>query len=284
MPPGPNRGIKPEAPGTSVPVRYLAEMTRTRVSQANARSQYRGQHHFRHWYRDNQVYFITARCRDRFPSFAAEQAKEIFWDRFSHHSRRHGFTPWITSLLDNHYHTLGYLRRGDQLTPMMRQLHGSVAKLVNDLLPRPCLPMFGDRRDRSYFDGCLRSEKQGRATYRYIQIQSQRHGVCGDWRTYRHMRIEVELEPAIRRASELGAFLEGVPYRRYGGGRGTAGHGHRSAPSLARYANRAPGTSVPVMDEDRSEESLSPNRPCGGRLRGRWRLRGRVGWRGLGGS
>mgnify|MGYP006308443151 CR=1 FL=1 len=64
-------------------------------------------HRFEHWYVDNQVYFITARCRDRFPAFATEQAKAVFWDRFDHWTGECDFVPWVTSLIDNHYHTLG---------------------------------------------------------------------------------------------------------------------------------------------------------------------------------
>src|SRR5690349_8171256 len=110
-------------------------MGRFRKSSISNSKYYDGQHRFEHWYRDNTVYFITARCRDRYPSFRSEQAKEIFFDRFNHYTAQYGFTPWVTSLLDNHYHTVGYLRVGESLGQMMRHIHGSVAKLVNDLLP-----------------------------------------------------------------------------------------------------------------------------------------------------
>jgi hypothetical protein len=36
-----------------------------------------------------------------------------------------------------------------------------------------------------------------------------------DWREYPHTRINFELEAAVRRALELNAFMEGVPYKRY---------------------------------------------------------------------
>jgi hypothetical protein len=49
---------------------------------------YKGQHRFEHWYRDNTIYFITARCRNRFPAFASEQAKAIFWDRFHFYTKQ----------------------------------------------------------------------------------------------------------------------------------------------------------------------------------------------------
>jgi hypothetical protein len=61
-----------------------------------------GEHCHEHWLVDNQVYFITARCRDRFPAFESEAAKAVFWDRFEHYTSECTFTPWVTSLLDNH--------------------------------------------------------------------------------------------------------------------------------------------------------------------------------------
>src|SRR5437762_5965591 len=108
---------------------------------------------FEHWYRDNSVYFITARCRDRFCAFASEKAKAVFWDRFDHWTQHFGFSPFATTLLDNHYHTEGYLRIGENLGPMMQRIHGSVAKLVNDLLPERHLPFWREAGRRDYFDG-----------------------------------------------------------------------------------------------------------------------------------
>ena len=66
-----------------------------RKSSSSTRATYRGQHRFEHWYRDNQVYFITARCHDRYPALAAQQAKRIFWDRFDRYTALHGFVPWV---------------------------------------------------------------------------------------------------------------------------------------------------------------------------------------------
>jgi REP element-mobilizing transposase RayT len=176
---------------------------------------YRGRHRHEHWAVDNQVYFITARCRDRYAAFASEQAKSVFWDRFNHDTSEFSFTPWVTSLLDNHYHTLGYLRHGDKLTPMRQRIHGSVAKLVNDLLPERRAKFWRDEKGREYFDGCIRDEKQAISAYLYTLLQSERHGVVADWRTYPHTRINVELELAIRRSQEIQASLDGVPYKRY---------------------------------------------------------------------
>ena len=190
-------------------------MARFRKSAATSTHRFRGQHRFEHWYRDNTVYFLTARCRDRFPSFATEQAKLIFWDRFNHYTDEAGFTPIVTSLIDNHYHCLGYLKRGENLGQMMRKLHGAVAKLVNDTLANRQKPFWREKGHRDYFDGCIRDEKQCRLAFRYTLTQSVRHGIVADWRTYAHTVVNVPLESAVKRALELGAFMEGVPYARY---------------------------------------------------------------------
>ena len=172
-------------------------------------------HRYEHWLVDNQVYFVTARCRDRIAAFASEAAKAVFWDRFDHYAKEFGFTPWVTSLLDNHYHTLGYLRTGDDLPRMMQRIHGSVAKLVSDLLPEHIVPFWWNDEGKQYFDGCIRDEKQARLAHGYTLTQAVQHGIVCDWREYPHTHVEVEMELAIQRARELKAFLEGVPYKRY---------------------------------------------------------------------
>ena len=172
-------------------------------------------HRFEHWYVSNQVYFITARCRDGFGAFANEQACEVFWDRFDHYTAEAEFTPWVTSLIPNHYHILGYCKRGDAFGQMMRKLHGSTAKLVNDLFATRHVPFWSEAGHQDYFDGCIRDEKQCRLAYRYVLTQSVRHRLRGDWREYPHTHVGVELERGVKRALELKAFLEGVPYKRY---------------------------------------------------------------------
>ena len=174
-----------------------------------------GRLRFEHWHADNQVYFITARCRDGYPAFKEEDAKAVFWERFEHYSEVFGFRPWVTSLIDNHYHTIGYLREGRNLSSMMPRLHGSVAKLVNDTLDVRRRKFWRDAKGKEYFDGCIRDENQARKAYRYTCIQSQRHGLVSDWRGYAHTRIGVELDHAVKRAHELGAFMEFKPYKRY---------------------------------------------------------------------
>ena len=209
-------------------------MSFTRRSSGAGRP-YQGRTSSQHWYRDNQVYFLTARCRAKYPALEPDEVKACFWQTFDDCCEQFGFTPWVTSLLNNHYHTIGYLRHGTELSPMMRMLHGRLARYANQVLesqfkagglqvplPQPplnacgrLLPFWGDSKRKSYFDGCLRDEKQGRLTYRYVLTQCKRHRICEDWRDHPHTHVNIEMDRAIRRATEVRAFLYGVKYKRY---------------------------------------------------------------------
>ena len=95
------------------------------------------------------------------------------------------------------------------------ELHGSVAKLVNDILPERRVPFWRTSGHRDYFDGCIRDELQCRRAYRYTLLQAVRARQCSDWRDYPHTRASIELGRGLRRALVLRAFIEEVPYKRY---------------------------------------------------------------------
>lgn len=190
-------------------------MGRFRKSSHSKNEHTNGAHRFEHWYRDNTVYFITSRTRDGYHAFVSEQAKAIFWDRFNHWTQHFGFVPWVTTLLVNHYHTVGYLKAGENLGVMMQRIHGSVAKLVNDTLPERRVPFWREDGVKDYFDGCLRSEVQCERSYRYTLLQAVRARVVPDWHDYPHTRVNIKLDVGMKRAIELRALMEDVPYQRY---------------------------------------------------------------------
>src|SRR5690606_1811906 len=64
-------------------------MSHIRKSAPSDNEFFEGHHRFEHWYVDNQVYFLTARVRDKKLAFASEEAKAIFWDRFDHYTTIH---------------------------------------------------------------------------------------------------------------------------------------------------------------------------------------------------
>ena len=108
--------------------------------------------------------------------------------------------------MDNHYHFEGYLKVGENLGKMMRHLHGSVAKFVNDSLEVRLKPFWYDTGKQGYFDGCIRNERQCVRGYRYIHTQCRRHGICDDPADYSHTRIYIELNRALKRARTQSLF------------------------------------------------------------------------------
>jgi len=48
-----------------------------------------------------------------------------------------------------------------------------------------------------------------------VLLQAVRSGIVRDWRDYSHTRVVVELELAIRQASDARAWMEAVAYKRY---------------------------------------------------------------------
>ena len=176
-----------------------------------------GRHRFEHWFRDNQIYFITARCRGKFNAFASDEAKQIFWSYLEILAKEHDFTLIVVSLLSNHYHILGYARSVQKLKAMMQHLHGAVAKLVNDLLEERLVPFWSDSSSgkKTYFDGCIRDELQCRRAFRYTLTQCKRHHICANPKDYPDTRVYVDVDRAVKRALELKAFLTNVPYARY---------------------------------------------------------------------
>ena len=190
-------------------------MGKFRKSSYTHREFHSGQHRFEHWYRDNTVYFITSKVVNGAHAFSSERAKQIFWDRFNHYAAKYDFVPWVRTLMINHYHFLGYLRNGDNLGPLMQHLHGSVAKLVNDMLDARIVPFWRSKGNKDYFDGCIRDELQLCRAYRYTLLQSVRAKMVSDYRLYPHTIVDVDLDIALNRARSLNLYLEKVPYARY---------------------------------------------------------------------
>lgn len=198
-------------------------MSFTRISNPSKKRTYKGQHRFEHWYRDNQVYFITAKTSCATPVFTTEPACDLFWQTFDEATSANGFTPWVTALLNNHYHTLGYLKTGDKLPKMMQAIHGKVAKQINDLRQSEAgglksarlKPFWGQKGKKTYFDGCIRDETQATRAFYYTRDQAVRAKLVKHYQDHPNTRIQLELNKALPRATQLNAFLRGVPYKRY---------------------------------------------------------------------
>ena len=123
--------------------------------------------------------------------------------------------------MDSHYHAGRHLSIGKNLATMMQRIHGSVAKLVNDILPERRVPFWREAgRSNDYYDGCFRDPLQCRRACRYTLKQAERASIVEDYGLYPHTRLYVDLEAKMQWALENHAFMLGVGYPRYDGRRG----------------------------------------------------------------
>ena len=190
-------------------------MSNFRKTSATPHEFFDGKHRFEHWYRDNTVYFVTSKCRDGFAAFDSDAAKAIFWDRFTYYTQLHGFIVWVVTLMNNHYHFLGYLRDGEQLGEMMRKLHGSIAWMVMKETGVRHVPFWRSTENRDYFDGCIRDALQAYRAFNYTRNQAVKARLVKRWEDYPHTRVYLDRDRCVARAADLGAYLEDVPYARY---------------------------------------------------------------------
>jgi REP element-mobilizing transposase RayT len=186
-----------------------------RKSSVSRREHFQGKHRFEHWYRDNSVYFVTARTEGGAHVFKTRGASDVFWASLDRYSKQYGLNLWVATLMSNHYHLLFYMRWSENLGPFMKGLHGSAAKLVNDLSETRLVPFWSWKGRHTYFDGCLRNEKQLTLTYRYVRDQAVRARLVRDWTQYPDTKVLCDLDAALRFAMDRKVFPSNLPYARY---------------------------------------------------------------------
>jgi hypothetical protein len=98
---------------------------------------------------------------------------------------------------------------------MVQRIHGSVAKLVNDLLPERRKDFWRDGKGFEYFDGCLRDELQLRRTHGYVLRQAIKARLVKDWREYPDTHVNLDVDACVAYAKAHNGFLEDIPYKRY---------------------------------------------------------------------
>jgi len=116
-------------------------------------------------------YFITAHTVGKTPLLSTDEHKSIWLSAFQ--SLQSKFTlniaAWV--LLDNHYHFLGYFQNAKIIPKFIQQLHGATSFRLNH---------YDAVRGRevwySYWDRCVRDEKDYWTIFNYIHYSPVKHG------------------------------------------------------------------------------------------------------------
>jgi putative transposase len=125
-------------------------------------------------------YFITAHTVGKTPLLSMDEHKSIWLSSFNALQSRFevNISAWV--LLDNHYHFLSYFQNANSIPKFIQQLHGSTSFKLNK---------FDGIRGReiwySYWDRCVRDEKDFWTKFNYIHYNPVKHGYAEkpeDWK------------------------------------------------------------------------------------------------------
>jgi len=137
-----------------------------------------------HLFADRSFYFLTAGTHEKQQLWFDDDRKRILFDaiEFWCEEYRCAIEAWV--IFGNHYHLLGRLPKGEDLSTVVRKIHGRSATLLNKLDRRP-----GRQVWWNYWDRCIRDEGDFMAYLRYLLWNPVRHGCVsqpGDysWSSY----------------------------------------------------------------------------------------------------
>jgi len=127
-------------------------------------------HHPPHIFRDNTLYFITARTINKKSFFNSDEKKEILRKVIKEAIKRFEISCYAWVILDNHYHLLMRIKEGKYLSKFIQNIHTNSSRLLNKL---------EDLQGRNiwfqYWDRCIRDERDFWKHFNYIHHNPVKH-------------------------------------------------------------------------------------------------------------
>jgi len=128
-------------------------------------------HHPPHIYRDNMIYFITARTVDQKSYFGTDAKKKLFCLCLKAGLQRFEIDLYAWVLLDNHYHLLLKISSGEDLSEFINFVNGKSSFELNKLENQQ-----GRKIWYQYWDHCIRDELDFWKHFNYIHHNPVKHG------------------------------------------------------------------------------------------------------------
>ncbi|MCD6283860.1 transposase [bacterium] len=124
-----------------------------------------------HIYLDENIYFITAHTFYKKPLFNTEEKLRSFASLLQKAVNRYYIDLYAWVLLENHYHLLLKISKGNDLVKFIRKLHSDTAIYLNRV----------DKVSRrrvwyQYWDKCIRNETDFWKHFNYIHHNPVKHG------------------------------------------------------------------------------------------------------------
>jgi len=130
-------------------------------------------HHPPHIFRDDTIYFITARTVDQKLYFDTDSKKKLFCLCLKAGLQKFEIHLYAWVLLNNHYHLLFKIPAGENLSKFINFINGKSSFELNKLENRQ-----GRKTWYQYFDHCIRDEADFWKHFNYIHQNPVKHGFC----------------------------------------------------------------------------------------------------------
>ena len=128
-------------------------------------------HHPLHIYKDETIYFVTARTIKKEKFFNTGEKKKILLQALKKSLEDYRYLPFAWIILSNHYHLLFKAKKGEDLGHFISSLGSLSSKDLNKL---------DDKKGRNiwfqYWDYCPRNEKDFYQHFNYIHHNPVKHG------------------------------------------------------------------------------------------------------------
>ncbi len=124
-----------------------------------------------HIYIDNTVYFITAHTYGEKNFLNTDEKKGILLNKINESIKYYQFKLYGWVIIDNHYHLLIRTTCGNNLGKFINMVHGSSSYEINKIDKSQ-----GRKIWYSYWDTCVRSEKDFYIRLNYIHNNPIKHG------------------------------------------------------------------------------------------------------------
>ena len=126
------------------------------------------------------VYFVTARCRDRFSHFDSDMRRDYLTERLHALTVHYGWTLEAWAVLSNHYHFVAQSPAKADLPKLLRHLHGDTARYVNLLDTKPGRSIW-----QNYRETHLTLPRAYLARLNYVHQNAVHHGLVAVATEYR---------------------------------------------------------------------------------------------------
>ena len=131
-----------------------------------------------HLFLDNMPYFITGAIYKRRCLLADPELKQALLALITKNFQKVGWRLNAYVILDNHYHLLAISNKGKDLPMLIKAIHGGSSRIIRQKVACE-LPVWW-----SYWDYCLRDERDYYTKLNYLLMNPIKHGYVSDLNDY----------------------------------------------------------------------------------------------------